>query len=157
MTNNILRSLYAVSFASIAIACAAPQGDEEVENVGEATESVTRLAAPAPAPVPVKCQTITGTHDVTQKQCETLLSAQGCKPGAVVGGTQKCSTADEEAKTNPGDFTSAPPDADGALVTCVTHTGEHRVTEEQCKKLLEIQGCTPGAIVGGKQKCSSAG
>jgi|GEM_PF-5639044 len=161
---NRTHSLAAIALASFALtsaACAAPQGSEE-GNASATSAASTRadgspddFANPEPRPVPVTCVTITGEHQVTQAQCETLLKAQGCKPGAVVGDKQTCSTAGDPAAPsgNPDDF--ANPEPRPVPVTCVTITGEHQVTQAQCETLLKAQGCKPGAVVGDKQTCST--
>ena len=97
---NRMHSLFAVALTSLAlssVACAAPQGAGSDENTGAVAQASTRdLTAPTPEPVVLRCITSLGSHDdVTKTQCESLLKIAGCpKAGAVVGGEQKCSTAD---------------------------------------------------------------
>ena len=163
---NRMHSLLSLALASVAltsVACTASEQLDE-ENAGTTAQATTRegaalddlTAAPRHTGGDVTCKTITGSHIVTKAQCEKLLNAQGCKPGAVVGGEQTCSTAGDQAdpSSGPTDLTAVPRHT-GGDVTCKTITGSHVVTQAQCEKLLNAQGCKPGAVVGGEQTCTT--
>jgi len=97
---NRIHSLLSVALAAIAlssVACTAPQAgeDESDGNTGALAQGAARdLTAPTPEPSVIKCITALGTYEGTQSACEGWLKTAGCdKPGAVVNGTQKCSTA----------------------------------------------------------------
>ena len=157
---NRMHSLFTFALASIALgsaACAAPQAGDDV-NSSDSPQPLD-LAAPAPEPTVLTCVTSLGTHVVDgSKACEALLAIAGCtKPGAVVGDKQKCSTATTEPPTRTNDELTAPR-PEPILLTCVTSLGTYDVGgQAQCEQLLAAAGCkNPGAVVGDKQKCSTA-
>jgi len=157
---NRIHSLFSFALASIAlgsVACAAPQAGDDASS-SDAPQALD-LAAPAPEPTVLTCVTSLGSHEVAdQASCEKLLTSAGCKkPGAVVGDKQKCSTATTEPPTQT-DYDLAAPRPEPVLLTCVTRLGTYDVGgQSQCEKLLAAAGCTnPGAVVGNKQKCSTA-
>ncbi|HVH43378.1 MAG TPA: hypothetical protein VM925_13580 [Labilithrix sp.] len=158
-----LQSFTAIVVSALAlgsVACAPVEDDDGARATVASNDTnvpTSRdITAPAPEPVVITCVTNSGDHQVTEEQCKKLLTIAGCKPGAVVGDKMKCSTTSSETREeNPDTLTAPAPEP--TVIKCITNSGEHEVTEEQCKKLLTIAGCKPGAVVNDTMKCSTTG